>query len=62
MFKANHLAPKKLVDPTTMTTVEIDRRVRAFDFPGHEPAHFLVDGRKVWLTTRGHLFEEERAD
>lgn len=28
------------------------RRVRAFDFPGHEPCWIRLDGRKIYLRTR----------
>lgn len=49
---------KKLIqlgdDPKT-----IDRIVRAFDFPGHEPAFAFVEGRKVFFSTR-RFFENER--
>lgn len=33
-----------------MTEKEIELRVRAFDFPGYEPAYFLdSNGKKVYL-------------
>lgn len=32
-----------------MPEEEIVRRVRAFDFPGYEPAYMVVQGRKIYL-------------
>ena len=34
-----------------MPTDEIDRRVRAFEFEGHEPAYFHIDKRRYFVTT-----------
>lgn len=48
-FNARSLEGEKTVDFKAMTDEEIARRVRAFDFPGHEPAYVFVDGRKVYL-------------
>jgi len=50
-FDATALEALKIVD-LTMSPIEIYRRVRGCDFPGHEPAYYLVEGRKVYLTTQ----------
>ena len=42
-----------------MSLEELSRRVRGFDFPGHQPAFVLVKGRKIYLTTR-EFFKNER--
>jgi len=51
-FGKNALEAMKLVDPSTMTEDEIDRRVRGCAFPGHEPCYMMVKGRKVYLSHR----------
>lgn len=47
MFKAADLPSRELYP--TLTNDEIYDKVRAFDFPGHEPAYFYKDGKKVEL-------------
>ena len=32
-----------------MSEEEILRTVRAFDFPGYEPAYMMVNGKKIYL-------------
>jgi methionyl-tRNA formyltransferase len=43
--------PERLSDPDEATAVY--DLVRALDFPPHEPAYTLLDGRKLYLTTSG---------
>jgi len=42
-----------------MTPEELLRRVRGFDFPGHEPAFTVINGVKVYFTTR-EFYRTER--
>lgn len=51
-FKKDAVALRKEINPKDMSPEEIDRRVRGLDFPGHEPAYMLLDGRKIYLTTQ----------
>jgi methionyl-tRNA formyltransferase len=41
-----------------MNPEEVFRRARALDFPGHEPAHFLIDGKRLYVTTRTFFKEQ----
>lgn len=50
-FDAHSIEGEKEVDFSRMGEEEILRRVRAFDFPGYEPAYAVVGGRKVYLRT-----------
>ncbi len=50
-FDKNSLTGKKEIQLTD-TLDEIYLKVRAFDFPGHEPAYLLYKGKKIFLTTR----------
>lgn len=59
-FKSDDLDALKIVDPSKMTLEELDRHARAFDFPGHEPAYFLFEDRKIYLTTREHTLNFEK--
>lgn len=47
MFRAKDLPSKEI--PRNLTDDEIYDYVRAFDFPGHEPAFMYADGEKVEL-------------
>lgn len=59
-FKSGDLDVLKIVDPSKMTLEELDRHARAFDFPGHEPAYFLFEDRKIYLTTRKYTLNTEK--
>lgn len=49
-YKKHTLEEKRIVDPKTMTPEELQRHVRAFDFPGYEPAYMLdSEGKKLYL-------------
>ncbi len=50
-YDKNALDGKKEVDIARMSKEEIYRITRAFDFPGHEPAYFTFNGKKIYLTT-----------
>jgi methionyl-tRNA formyltransferase len=50
-FSPDALKALKVVD-ITMPGEEIYRRVRGCDFPEHEPAYLVIEGRKVYLTTQ----------
>ncbi|MCG3178519.1 MAG: Methionyl-tRNA formyltransferase [Phycisphaerae bacterium] len=50
-FSRDSLLPLKELDIKALSLEEIDRRVRGFEFPGHEPAYFWTNGHKVYLTT-----------
>lgn len=56
-FNRNAINQRRRLDPN-MDPTELYRSVRGLDFPGHEPAHFLVEGRKVYLTTRPFFLQE----
>lgn len=47
-YKNNDL-PKRTLNLDIMTQKEIDVYIRAFDYPGKEPAYFEVNGRKFHL-------------
>lgn len=51
-FKTKDLNSLKKINLEKMTLSDIERYVRAFDFPGHEPAYFEYNGRKVYLTSQ----------
>jgi methionyl-tRNA formyltransferase len=50
-YDKNALNGKKEIDLTSMNKDDIYRITRAFDFPGHEPAYFTYNGKKIFLTT-----------
>lgn len=56
-FKGKDLNPLKELD-LTMTPEQISRVVRAFDFPGHEPAYFKFAGRKFYVTTNWGSYDK----
>lgn len=45
MFKAHDLPSRELFP--TLTDAEIYDKIRAFDFPGQEPAYIYKDGKKI---------------
>ena len=58
-FDKNSLLGRKEIDLTNMKIEDIYRIIRAFDFPGHEPAYFRINGKKVYLTTQD-FFKEDK--
>lgn len=57
LFQKRHLEGLKKVD-LSFSPALMSRVVRGCDFPGHEPAHVMIEGKKVYLTTRPfHLSE-----
>ena len=50
-YNRNSLNGLKEISFSEMSSKEIMTHVRAFDFPGHEPAWTLIRGKKVYLTT-----------
>ncbi len=50
MFKAKDLPPKEI--PKNLTDDQIYDYVRAFDFPGHEPAFIYTGGGKLELVAK----------
>ena len=49
-FSKSSLAGKKLIRREDLFTEKADRTIRAFDFPGYEPAYVLDDlGRKIYI-------------
>lgn len=47
-YKKESIFPlKRIVDPTDV--VELDRKARAFNYPPHEPAYILRDGKKYYI-------------
>lgn len=49
-YKKGTLEENRIVDPKTMTPEELERHVRAFDFPSYEPAYMLdSNGKKLYL-------------
>ncbi len=51
VYRLRDLDPWRVVGEG-MSLEEIDRRARAFEFPGHEPAYFELGERRVYVTTR----------
>lgn len=51
-FDKNSLVGKKEIEFNLINMEEIYRKVRAFDFPGHEPAYINFNGEKIFLTTQ----------
>lgn len=47
-FNKRSIYSYKKID-SKMSEKEILRRVKAFDFPGYEPAYMMVNGKKVYL-------------
>lgn len=48
-FKRNSINQYKEISHNELLRGDILKKVRAFDFPGYEPAYILVDGKKVYL-------------
>lgn len=58
-FNLSALQKRKGLKIQDMSLQEIDRRVRGCDFPGHEPAFFIYDNKKYYITTQP-FFQRER--
>lgn len=56
IYKNADLAAFRLLT-REMSPEEISRRVRAFDFPSHEPAYFDFQGRRLYVTSRHEVFD-----
>ncbi len=42
---------KKITEQDLVDPVMLLRKVRAFDFPGYEPAYYEVDGKRIYMRT-----------
>lgn len=49
LYKSGDLAAFRRI-PFDSDLSDILRRARAFTFPGHEPAYFMIDGHKVFVS------------
>lgn len=60
-YDKNSLLGKKEIKFNSTNFEEIYTITRAFDFPGHEPAHIIYKGIKIYLTTQ-EFFKEDKND
>jgi len=51
-FYKKNLQPYKSIKPGEIDWEKLPQLVRGLDFPGHEPAYFEMNGKKIYLTTR----------
>ena len=51
-FRKKAIEEFREINLRTMTSEEIDKRVRGLEFPGHEPAYMRLNGKKTYLSTR----------
>lgn len=58
-YDKNSLLGKKEINFSKTNLEEVYRITRAFDFPGHEPAHFIYKGNKIYITTK-EFFKEDK--
>ncbi|MFC1542958.1 formyltransferase family protein [Candidatus Neomarinimicrobiota bacterium] len=61
-FNMKALGKRKEINIQDMSLEEIDRHVRGCDFPGHEPAFFIYDGKKYYVTTLPFFQSEKSMD
>lgn len=48
-FNKRSIYQYKEINLETMNDKEILQRVKAFDFPGYEPAYTIIDGKRIYL-------------
>lgn len=51
-FNKKSLEGKKEISILELTSKDFELKIRAFDFPGYEPAYIKINGKKIYLRTR----------
>lgn len=51
-FDKKSLEGKKEINISELNSEEAILKIKAFDFPGHEPAYIKINGKKIYLRTK----------